>query len=313
MKIIKYSDLLAMDKLKFFHVSEIDIIGCNSDNNTEQCEYQAELNEYYSNYIVNVLKYKPGELFVLSDYNNKNYYYSCLISCKKKKAVLKLEPINVEFDAERNYTYVVAALKGRKEDELIEKLIELGINEISFFEGEHSIGRIETARLERYMRISESSAAQSRKLTPPGIRFKSLNNIINEAVNNDAVIFLLIEPSAVFKFRGRGDISSVGNTFESNCDIFEILKNMPKKPVVIISGPEGGFSESEMKYFNEMMIKYGNDRNSAVSNSGGFIMPAVRAENKPIIVPFTLKNVVLRAEVAPITAFAIIKYECGDF
>lgn len=125
--------------------------------------------------------------------------------------------------------------KSDKFEWIIQKSIELGVNEIIPFESERTIvkwdNKKEKKKLERYNEIAESAAKQSKRTYIPTVnRLLSFNEMLEE----------LKDSYTILAYENRGN------------NIRGILQKDKPKEINIIIGPEGGFSEEEVEKFESI-------------------------------------------------------------
>ncbi|MBI5756467.1 MAG: 16S rRNA (uracil(1498)-N(3))-methyltransferase [Nitrospirae bacterium] len=162
--------------------------------------------------------------------------------------------------------------KGAKLDFIIQKTTELGVNTITPVASEHCVVRIEKERVEerlkRWKKIALEAAQQSSRMDIPDI---ALPITFHDFISS-------------FK---KGDLNLLLYEGEKRVGIKKVLRGVQEakgvvKSVVILIGPEGGFSDKEV----EMAV------------AGGFTA-------------VSLGEFILRTETAPIVAISIIQYELG--
>ncbi|MGY3775676.1 16S rRNA (uracil(1498)-N(3))-methyltransferase [Helcococcus sueciensis] len=156
--------------------------------------------------------------------------------------------------------------KSDKFEWIIQKSIELGVNEIVPFESERTIvkwdNKKEKKKLERYSEIAESAAKQSKRTYIPKVsRLLSFNEMLEELKNSYTIL----------AYENRGN------------SLRDILQKDKPKEINIIIGPEGGFSEEEVKKFERIGANIVN-----------------------------LGKRILRTETAAIALISMIQYELGD-
>lgn len=158
--------------------------------------------------------------------------------------------------------------KGPKLDFIIQKSTELGVNAITPVISERSIIRLEKERIEdkltRWGKIALESAQQSNRWDVPEV----------------ASPITLPEFLASFK---RGDLNLLLWEGEKVRGIKDTIRSVEGiKSIVILIGPEGGFSEKEVK----------------MAVTSGFT-------------PVSLGELILRTETAPVVVLSILQYEFG--
>jgi 16S rRNA (uracil1498-N3)-methyltransferase len=176
-----------------------------------------------SQHCIKVLRKTEGEIIRVTD--GKGSFYECRIIDAHPKAC-RLEIIGKEEEAGRPYKLHIAiapAKSGVRMDWFIEKAVEIGIDEISFIDCDHSErGRI---NLERFNKIAVSAMKQSLKASLP--LFHDLQPFTKFIKSNKEISTCLIGYC--------GDIKKKSlNSFKNETDI------------IFCIGPEGDFSANEI-------------------------------------------------------------------
>ena len=129
---------------------------------------------------------------------------------------------------------VAALLKGDKTEFVLQKATELGVSEIILLNTKRTVVKLKDSqkdgRMNRFHRILKEAAEQSKRVTIPNlyriIDFKDLDTIKAD------VKLIAYEEEA-------GDTKL----------FFEKIKELPKgRRLVVVIGPEGGFSDDEIVY-----------------------------------------------------------------
>ena len=194
-------------------------------------------------------------------YNKKLYL------CK----IINLEPLELQIlttieennELNINLTIAVSLVNEQKFDLILQKLTELGVSNIIPIKTQRSIVKLDNKKtnkkIERWQKICKEASEQSHRLEVPKIaNIIDINNLIN-IDNNLKLICSLSENTKPF------------NTY---------LKDKPKELLIVI-GPEGGFTKQE----EELLIN-----------------------NK--FLPVTLGKRIMRVETAAIYVTSIINYIC---
>lgn len=197
-------------------------------------------------------------------YNNT--LYICGLDINNEIIVkIKKEVENIKKDI--NVTLILPLLKEQKMDLIIQKSTELGVKKIVFLNTERTIVKIEEKKkidkLNRWYKIAKEASEQSKRLDIPVIElkesFKDIKNI--EGIN------------------------VVCDTKENKKTIKNTLKTIDKYGTInIVIGPEGGLSDNEIKYLNEI----------------GFDS-------------VSLGNRILRVETVPLYILSVINYEIMEW
>lgn len=213
-------------------------------------------------HIINVMRMKQNEKFEIL-YNKT--VYTCIIDKIDKKdleySIVKKEKCNNE-----NNVHVLIAssiIKEQKMDFILQKATELGVDEIIPFVSERTVVKIDNKKdnkITRWKKIMKGASEQAHRINVPEI-----HDIIalKDLVNVDA------------------DIKIFCNTNELSKNIKKVLQECKKSDtILIVVGPEGGFSNTEVDF---------------LSNNG--------------FTSVTLGNNILRAETVPLYLLSVINYE----
>jgi len=228
---------------------------------------EMEIEGQQAKHLKSVLRMKTGSEIILLD-GSGHEYTGLIKEFSGQNAIIKI--INKSDKYIEPATYISIAigfLKENKIDDLIRPLTELGVNEILPFISERSVSRPSQdkidKKIERWNKISSESIKQCNRATKPEI--SSFNNL-----------FDLIEYSAHYSkkiifYEKNSESFLVSDYINSGC--------VKPESVMIIIGPEGGFSEKE-------------------------IILALKNEFES----YSLGNGILRAETAVICAASIVQY-----
>jgi 16S rRNA (uracil1498-N3)-methyltransferase len=185
------------------------------------------LNETESNHCVKVLRLKIGDEIFLTD-GKGNLYKSNIIELHQKKTLLKISETYAEYNKRPYYLHIaIAPTKNTDRFEwFLEKAVEIGIDEITPIICKNSERKI--IKSDRLNRIAEAAMKQS---------YKAYHPQINEQISFE-------------KFIKNSD--SQFQKFIAHCEDDEnkkYLGNLVNKnsSVLILIGPEGDFSKSEIQ------------------------------------------------------------------
>ena len=224
------------------------------------------------NHIKNVMRKKIGDIIEVVNLDKKAFLAE----------IIKLEPLNIKVLQEIPSNEINVEIdvyqgipKFDKMEYIIQKSVELGVNQIYPLELDRCIVKINnkdiSRKVERWNKISETAAKQSKRNYIPLINEKiSINQIDFE--NYDLNLFLDTNAKKTFKDL----ILDINSSAKDNK-----VNNINK--ISIIIGPEGGFSDSERAFLNEK------------TNS------------------IKLGNRILRTETASIVILSLLQYLLGDF
>ena len=163
----------------------------------------------------------------------------------------------------------MALPKADKLEHVIQKATELGAYEIITFPTARCIAKLDSKaiekKLERWQKIAESAAKQSMRGYIPKIKFlKNYKEAVSKAASADIPLFFYENEHAT--------------------TLKMALEKKQYKTVSIMTGPEGGFPEEEVKAAEQAGLKV-----------------------------CTLGKRILRCETAPLCALSAIMYDFGEF
>ena len=206
------------------------------------------------NHIVNVLRLRIGDEITISDGSSRDYIckISDFISTDKIGPDSKVLADIV--DIEENSAELPADIilfqgfpKGDKLDTIIQKCVELGVTTIIPVMMERTVVKLDekklSKKLDRYNKISEAAAKQSRRgIIPEVPEVMSFKNAIEYAKKLDVILFPY--EFAEGMQQSRDIINQVVNSIKD-----DLSGN--RKRIGIFIGPEGGFADSEAKALME--------------------------------------------------------------
>lgn len=194
----------------------------------------AIVNNFYYNYIKNVLRMKPGNHVILLDGKGKKWK-GILEKIDKKQIIVKVSEAQ---EKDENATYICCAYsipKGDKHEFLVEKLTEIGIKEIIPVKFQYSINytfNYQSNKYTRMKKIIKNALCQSGNCVEP---------ILYEQI--DVPQLLQISPTFKHKIYGKP-----GNEIS----LKDIVEQIPAgEKILYVIGPEGGFTEAEEKMLKE--------------------------------------------------------------
>ena len=178
------------------------------------------------------LRLRTGEMLTVSDGNG--WEYRCIyrgLDAGEGTAEI-VERIACRTEASLCAHVYVAMPKGDKAELILQKSVELGAADVTFFLSSRCVSRPEDSamrkRLERLSRVSEEAAMQSGRGRIPEVRWiPRFMDMVTQAAAYDLALFLWEEAAE--------------NSLRS------ALRAFPGTPadLALVSGPEGGFSREE--------------------------------------------------------------------
>lgn len=217
-------------------------------------------------HITQVLRMKPGEILRISTAEEQNFLCK-ICSCEKDKVNLEVtEEVPTTELSQKIYLFQ-GIPKGDRMETVIEKAVELGVQEIIPVEMQYCVVKLDKkkkeSRIKRYQAIAESAAKQAKRSRIP---------LVHEVMSYKEAIF----------YAGQCDLCLVPYEGKEGMQSTKaVLKKVKEAQTIsIIIGPEGGFSEEEIK---------------AVENSAEIV---------------SLGRRILRTDTAAITAVAMVMLAC---
>lgn len=290
--------------LKEEDIKREDLGNKEKDLKNKNIKFEIRNKETY-HHLVNVLRVNVGDNISIVNKNKK--YETKIIEIDKEKIVVyvlesgKEEAQNTKIE----FSIYQGIPKAKKAELIIEKLTEIGIDNIYLLEMERSIVRkkdYNKSKMERLIKKAESASMQSRRISIPKVHevltfdeyiynTKEIENK-NNLENTLNILFILYEENNERFFKE--EIKKAKECIRNK--IKDKEKKEGKETKVNISflvGPEGGISEKEIEKVKE--VNRENDKT-----------------NTEIYICGLGKNI-LRTETAAITAMSILKYEFEDF
>lgn len=181
-------------------------------------------------HLTRVMRAKPGDqIEVVSD----GKVFLCQVNKFKPLEIDMIKPLKENNELKSDVILIAALVKGEKLDMLLQKATELGVSEIVLLTTERTIVKIKPAEKElkfgRFRKILKEAAEQSKRSRIPML-YRLIT--IDKLSDVEADIKMIA-------YEGEEGPS------ESFSRIVRTIKD--KQKVAVIIGPEGGFSEKEVK------------------------------------------------------------------
>lgn len=181
-------------------------------------------------HILNVMRCRIGDTFRIVD-EDKHLFMGRLIN---KEEIELYEKLEEDRDLKVNVTAIISLIRGDRFDFELQKLTELGVSRIVPFKSEYSTIKIdekEEKKLERYRRIVQEAAEQSRRTSIPEIteiaRLKDLDKYL----------------------------SKYNYVPYEKADSLHIPYDAIDESLTYVIGPEGGISPKEIEYLESIGFK----------------------------------------------------------
>jgi 16S rRNA (uracil1498-N3)-methyltransferase len=180
------------------------------------------LPEGEARHVLKVLRGRNGDVFEIADAERRLFLAEL---CEGGQARV-LGALQTEEDGEIELTLYQAVPKGGRMDFLVEKAAEIGATRIVLLMTERGIVRPRDGKVERWRRVAEAAARQSLRVGVPEVAEPvDLSGAIRE-VGEDGVLL-------------------------HNAPELEVLETVVSSPAALFVGPEGGWSEEELRMAGE--------------------------------------------------------------
>lgn len=188
-------------------------------------------------HISRVLRCKENDKLEVCDMDNNEYI--CEIREINKDNILLdiIEKVNIKRESGLKVKLYQGMPKGTKMELILQKLTEIGVDEIVLVQTKRSVTKIdnkkEDKKIERWERIIYEAAKQSKRGKIPTLRgVLSFKEALKDMENNDL------------------NLCPYEN--ERTISIKECLKDVNASTIGIFVGPEGGFEEDEIEKIQDM-------------------------------------------------------------
>ncbi len=210
---------------------------------TFQGEEEVKLEGKDAHYVTTVLRLKAGSHLLAQDRQGTRYQAVIIVatpsSCTLKLAVVSKEIIATDAlpSYEGSFTPLVllqCLLKGKKEEQVVRQATEIGVGEIALISSKHCMVHLDKknpkARFARLDAQITEAIQQSGSAVPTTLHDTIIDLRTLPAWWNDRGPILFFHQSTRTASK---DLSTYAQSFD------------PQKPLAILIGPEGGFSEEE--------------------------------------------------------------------
>ena len=210
---------------------------------------------------------RVGSLITLTDSEGNDFRGRVTRLSHEEASILIFDAFSSTTESSVEIILLQALPEKERMELVVQKATELGVSAIIPFKSERSISLEEREtkqkKAHRWQEIAVKAVQQSRRAKVPRVeRYRPFNEALGVCTEDGLKILL---------YEKRGE------------SLKEVLKRYQTKKVYVMVGPEGGFTEEE--------VRLAKDR--------GFI-------------PVKLGQRILRTETAAITLVGILQYELGD-
>lgn len=218
-------------------------------------------------HIKNVMRLSVNDEIIINFLNGT--YKSKILSTDDSIEIMTVELINIHTELPVEITICSGLIKSDKYEWLLQKGTELGATSFIATHMDRSIVKLTESKvnkkLDRWQKIVKEAAEQSYRQMIPEVKYISNLNAIYDMINKYDYVLIAYEETAK-------------NGEKSNFK--KVIQNLDKDShILLIFGPEGGFSSEEINLFSDKAIK------------------------------IALGPRILRAETAPLYALSAISYE----
>ena len=199
-----------------------------------------ELSGVEAHHLTRVMRQQPGDVVTLFD--GIEYEYSAEITTMRKDCVSLriLEVRDVDTESQRQVTIAVSLPKGDRQKWLVEKLTELGCHRLIPLQTERGVAQCSGQVLERLRRQVIEATKQCRRsrlmqISPE----RSITGCVTEITSCDSGDKAGDVAGWIAHPRSDGDFGQ--------CDLTRLTQITLPRRVLILIGPEGGFTGQEVE------------------------------------------------------------------
>ncbi len=181
-----------------------------------------------SHHLLHVLRAEPGSEWTVFDGSGCEFRVRLVGGCKRTAELDVIEQLQVDRELATHLHLAVAFPKGDRQKWLIEKCVELGVQELTPLNSSRSVVKLSSASIEKFQRnVVESSKQCGRN------RLMQLNRPIDFA-------------TLIGQANGPMDVGCRWIADPNGCSISIRMADIGSKTTAIV-GPEGGFSDEELE------------------------------------------------------------------
>lgn len=188
-----------------------------------------------AHHAIKVVRLELGEEIVLTD-GSGNWAQGKVSDISKKSFDVTISQRGFEEDRKPEFIVVQAMTKSDRMRETIELLTVAGADRIIPWKAERSIGQEKDDSVEKWMNVAIAASKQSRRMRFPVIERALTTGEIAERFGEKLVV---LHESSSFKISD--------------------LRLIDGDPVVLVVGPEGGISDSELELLKGSHVRLGQE------------------------------------------------------
>ncbi|UXU58453.1 16S rRNA (uracil(1498)-N(3))-methyltransferase [Staphylococcus agnetis] len=187
-------------------------------------------------HILNVMRMDVGDTIIIN-FNQQRTYESQLITLQKDCIEIETSrEIDLNTEMPVNVTICSGLIKSDKYEWLLQKATELGAHHFIATQMDRSVVKLNVQKADkkvvRWQKIVKEAAEQSYRQIVPKVEFISNFKIIYDMINQYDYVLMAYEESA----------KSGERSLLKNC----IQNFAPDAKILLLFGPEGGFSQDEV-------------------------------------------------------------------
>lgn len=219
-----------------------------------------------SNYLLNVLRLREGDDVLVFDGQNGEWRGRLGVASRKSAELIDLKLSRSQPTAP-DLLYLFAPLKHARLDYMVQKAVEMGVGRLRPVLTQHT--QASRVNIERMRANTIEAAEQCGVLHVPAVEDEEKLERVLERFESD-------EPNRRLIFCDEG---------EETTNPIATLSALPRGPLAVLIGPEGGFSEGERRLLRAL----------------------------PFVTTIPLGPRILRADTAAVAALTIIQATLGDW
>lgn len=199
-----------------------------------------ELSGDEAHHLTCVMRHKPGSVVTLFDGNGHEFLAEITAARKDRVTLQILETRVVDVEVQRQVTVAVSLPKGDRQKWLVEKLTELGCRRLIPLQTERGVAQCAGRVLERLRRrVIEATKQCNRSRLMQISPEQTMADCVAENVpafsgdNSSDAAAWIAHP------RSEGDLGQ--------CDLSRLMRTALPQRVLVLIGPEGGFTRQEVE------------------------------------------------------------------
>jgi len=202
-------------------------------------DQEYDIPENSARHMVRVLRLTEGDEITLFNGDNNEYTAQLIAASKKSVRVKVLRQCVVNRESSLNTHLIQSLSKGDKMETTIQKVVELGVSEVTPVRSERSNVSLAGPRLEKKMLhwqgVIQSACEQTGRNRLPELHELSALKVVLDGYKEAESLKLILSPHVEMSLAKINELSPVDY-------------QLPPKDVIILIGPEGGLSESEINH-----------------------------------------------------------------